>query len=453
MVDTRSTPPRGLPRNQSPRSDSPTKQQIQAASRALAKKKQKQVAQEKKAQQKLRDLRHNELQKKCDSNSPTKIRARGDRGGAKEKKKKQAIKKNLLKQFEAGGVARGSGADEDRDPTESPSGSEGTDEEFSPAKDNLKNDADYNSVTNVKEVDDVNAAESEDEAELKGDQVADGGVEQEEVIPTSPPNLKQPPETVGQDIIDLAQSPKLGPVLARSVVGKDGKKVKCIATLPGREFCSDDIDDAVFDDANCDPPYVDWTVDATERMSASSEYAKGYTKYFSDKNLESVKGNTITAKVGKNTLRARDLDTLKPKAWLNDQVIDVMTKVLAGRATTESTWEVAVFDTQFTKLILERPSGSNEEFYVYDRVVTYAEKRLLAKVLLNSTAYSFPTALAKSTGPSWQYSQSNERLSVLTRCLMEMSTTPGPFSGGCTTKFDTLIQMATSLCSNLFSRT
>jgi Ulp1 family protease len=136
-------------------------------------------------------------------------------------------------------------------------------------------------------------------------------------------------------------------------------------------------------------------VDATERMSASSECAKGYTKYFSDKNQESVKGNTITAKVGKNTLRARDLDTLKPEAWLNDQVINVMTKVLAGRATTESKREVAVFDTQFTKLILERPSSSNEEFYVYDRVVTYAEKRLLGKSPAEFDCLLFPNCISQ----------------------------------------------------------
>jgi hypothetical protein len=130
-------------------------------------------------------------------------------------------------------------------------------------------------------------------------------------------------------------------------MGKVGKKVVCIATLPGREFYSDDIEDAISDDTNCHPPYVDWTVNATERMSVSPACVKGYTKYYSDKNQESVKGNTITAKVGKNILRARDLDTLKPKEWLNDQVIDVMTKVLAGRATMESKREVAVFDTQF----------------------------------------------------------------------------------------------------------
>jgi hypothetical protein len=180
MVATKQVVPRGVPRNKSPRSPSPTKQQIQAASRALAKKKQTEVAMEKKTQQKSRDERHNELQKKRDSNSPTKVRPRGIRGGGNKKKKNQLPKKNLLENFDAAGVARGSaGADEDRDPSESASGSEDGDEEFTPAKENLKNDADYNSDTNKEEGDDVNATEGADEAD-----------QQEKEPPTTPPILK-----------------------------------------------------------------------------------------------------------------------------------------------------------------------------------------------------------------------------------------------------------------------
>jgi hypothetical protein len=244
---------------------------------------------------------------------------RGNRGD-KTKKKTNPTKKNLLDEFKAAGVARGTVADEDRGPTDSPSGSEGDDKESSPGKGKLKNDEDYNSDTNVKKGDDDNATESKDEVEIKGDQDVDGGEEQKEVTPISPENLQQPPGTAGQEIVDIAESPKLGRVLARSVMGKDGKKVVCIATLPRHESYSDDMEDAIFDDANCDPPYVDRTVDTTERMSASPACVKGYTKYYSDKNLESVKGNTITAKVGKNILRAHDLNTLKPKEWLNDHI-------------------------------------------------------------------------------------------------------------------------------------
>jgi hypothetical protein len=152
----------------------------------------------------------------------------------------------------------------------------------------------------VQKGDDDNATESKEEAEIKGDQDEVGVDEPEAVTPISPANLKQPPPTDGQEIVDIAESPQLGPVLERSVIGKDGKKVVCIATLPGREYFSDDIEDAIFDDAKCEPPYVDWTVGATERLSASPACAKRYKTYSSAKNQESVKGNLITAKVGKN---------------------------------------------------------------------------------------------------------------------------------------------------------
>jgi hypothetical protein len=98
----------------------------------------------------------------------------------------------------------------------------------------------------------------------------------------------------------------------------------------------------------------------------------------------------------KNVLRARNLDTLEPEAWLNDQVIDVMTQVLASRANTESTREVAVFDTQFTKLILERPRGSEAEYYVYDRVVGYTEKRLLGKSPTKFDCLLFPNGINRN---------------------------------------------------------
>jgi hypothetical protein len=290
-----------------------------------------------------------------------------------------------LGKFEAAGVAHGgAGAEEDPEASGSASGSEDGDEESTPAKDLLKHDSDYESETTEKGGEGVNATEGADDAD-----------QQKKEPPTSPPIPEKTPEQVAQEIIDISKSPGLGPVMERSVVGRDGKKVKCIATLPGREFYSDDIDDAVFDDAKFEPPYVDWTVRATERMSASPECAKAYTHYFSDKIQATVKGNKITAKVGINTLRARDLETLGHQGWLNDQVIDVMTKLLAGRATTESKREVAVFDTQFTKLILECPNKA-DDFYVYDRVITYAGKRLLGKSPAQFDCLLFPNNITRS---------------------------------------------------------
>jgi Ulp1 family protease len=180
------------------------------------------------------------------------------------------------------------------------------------------------------------------------------------------------------------------------VIRKDGNKEVCIATLPGREYYSDDIEGAIFDDAKCEPPYVDWTVGVAERLSATTACVKRYNKYFSDKKQESVKGNTITAKVGKQVLHPRDLNTLKPEEWLNDNVIDVMTQVLAGRASTESTRQVAVFDTQFTKLILETPIAYVAEYYAYDRVVGYAEKRLLGKSPTEFDCLLFPNGINRN---------------------------------------------------------
>jgi hypothetical protein len=157
----------------------------------LAKKKQKQVAKEKKEQKESNDIRYNELQKKRQENSPIKSsRPRGNRGG-KKKKKTNPTQKNLLDEFQAAGVACVTVADEDRGPTDSHSGSEGDDKEPSLGKGKLKNDEDYNSDTNVKKGDDDNATESKDEAKIKGDEDADGGEEQEEETPTSPSNQKK----------------------------------------------------------------------------------------------------------------------------------------------------------------------------------------------------------------------------------------------------------------------
>jgi hypothetical protein len=78
----------------------------------------------------------------------------------------------------------------------------------------------------------------------------------------------------------------------------------CYATLPGREYYSNDIEDAVFDNTQWEPPYVDWTVGVKEAMSASNELVKGYDKYFFAENQQSIKEKTVTAKVGKQKLRA-----------------------------------------------------------------------------------------------------------------------------------------------------
>jgi hypothetical protein len=180
----------------------------------------------------------------------------------------------------------------------------------------------------------------------------------------------------------------------RFVALKDDSKEKCHATLPGREYYSDDIEDAVFDDTQCEPPYVDWTVGVKEVMLASKALVKRYAKLFSTKNQKSIEEDTITAKVGEQKLRVRDLNTLAPETWLNDNVINLMTQVLAGRAVTESRRKVAVFDTQFTKRILEQPTAKGPRYYVYEKaVVGVAEKRLLGKSPLYFDCLLFPNGI------------------------------------------------------------
>jgi hypothetical protein len=203
---------------------------------------------------------------------------------------------------------------------------------------------------------------SEDESD-SGDESdeEDGGKDddedRQEVAPSTPATLKQALPTEGREIINIADTPPPPPVMHRFVTLKDGSKEKCYTTLSGHEYYSDDIKDAVFEDTQCEPPYVDWTVGVKEAMSASKALVKRYAKFFSTKNQKTIEEGTITAKVGEQTLHARDLNTLAPETWLNDNVIDLMMQVLAGRAVTELQLKVAVFDTQFTKLILEQPTG------------------------------------------------------------------------------------------------
>jgi hypothetical protein len=104
----------------------------------------------------------------------------------------------------------------------------------------------------------------------------------------------------------------------------------------------------------------------------------------------------VTAKVGKQKLRAHDLNTLAPETWLNDNVIDVMTQVLAGRAVTETRRKVVVFDTQFTKLILEQPAGKASCFYVYEKAVGVAEKQLLGRSPTDFDCPLFPSGINRN---------------------------------------------------------
>jgi Ulp1 family protease len=87
------------------------------------------------------------------------------------------------------------------------------------------------------------------------------------------------------------------------------------------------------------------------------------------------------------------LNTLAPETWLNDNVIDLMTQVLAGRAVMESRQKVTVFDTQFTKLILKQPTEKGPRYYVYEKAVGVADKRPLGKSPLYFDCLLFPNGI------------------------------------------------------------
>jgi Ulp1 family protease len=98
-------------------------------------------------------------------------------------------------------------------------------------------------------------------------------------------------------------------------------------------------------------------VDLKEEMSASKALVKRYGAFFTDKNLKTMQDEKVTAKVGTQQLHVSDLKTLAPGTRLNDTVVDLMTQVLATVAMHGTDRKVAVFDSQFTKLILETPQG------------------------------------------------------------------------------------------------
>jgi hypothetical protein len=121
--------------------------------------------------------------------------------------------------------------------------------------------------------------------------------------PPAPETQAQVSPTAGQEIIDIPDTPPPPAVVRRVVTVKDGSEEECNATLPGREYYSDDIEDADFDETQREPPYVNWSVDVKEMMSASEALVKRYDKFFSTENQKSIKGGKGNSK-GWNTTTA-----------------------------------------------------------------------------------------------------------------------------------------------------
>jgi hypothetical protein len=111
-----------------------------------------------------------------------------------------------------------------------------------------------------------------------------------------------------------------------------------------------------------------------------------------------MQGEKVTAEVGTQQLRVSGLKTLAPGTRLNDIAVDRMTQVLATVAMHGTDRKVAVFDSQFTNLILETPqqpttAGAGMEYCKYGTVVGYADKRLLGNSPLQFDCLLFPNGI------------------------------------------------------------
>jgi hypothetical protein len=101
----------------------------------------------------------------------------------------------------------------------------------------------------------------------------------------------------------------------------------------------------------------------------------------------------------------RDLNTLAPETWLNDNVVNLTTQVLASRAITESRRAVAVFDSQFTEV-----SPKHRLIVALDslKVGSVTDARIISRWMYDETKYNHPADAEKMFQPyqqdlGWKY--------------------------------------------------
>jgi hypothetical protein len=138
--------------------------------------------------------------------------------------------------------------------------------------------------------------------------------------------------------------------------------VKDYPTNIGAQYWLDEILYPVFPvprDTNFKPPYANWE----GKFKKMLKYGEDYVKYqfFSKSGApEKTDKDLITAKIGTHTVTIKDLKTLAPGTWLNDTIINRTTDLLASmcaeyNVTKKTDRKVAVFDSRFTSLIIEKP--------------------------------------------------------------------------------------------------
>jgi hypothetical protein len=203
-----------------------------------------------------------------------------------------------------------------------------------------------------------------------------------------------PPTTPMDQILSMQETDK-GESYARRFVGVGGKHIEPPPTLPGKSYHSNDIQEPEFETnaKQSSLSYKDWKGDCEDLLVCTEEMRIRYKTFFEPEVDKTFKDKRVMARVGGQYIHIKDLKTLGPGEWLNDTIIDRMTNVLAPKTDTKSTRRVAVFDSHF-KMITEQPGGNdrryNRKFYHYDRIRTYAHRKLRGWSPLTIDCMLFP---------------------------------------------------------------
>jgi hypothetical protein len=187
-----------------------------------------------------------------------------------------------------------------------------------------------------------------------------------------------PPVDVGEDAIVV-------PNLESNLILREytPRYVKDYPTIKGTQYWSDEIPDPAFpvlQETHFKPPYSNWKGRFKNMFKHGGDaYRAKYNKCFQSPAVDTYHENLITAKIGVNAVRIKDLKSLAPQEWLNDTIIDHMTARLSSiwaeyNAKKKTPVKVAVFDSRFATLIIEHPTNSDPSCYSYTRVRGYGDR-------------------------------------------------------------------------------
>jgi hypothetical protein len=216
-----------------------------------------------------------------------------------------------------------------------------------------------------------------------------------QVVPQAVPTVG-----VGDDAVIVPRPESTSPLREYTPV-----YVKAYPTLKGKQYWSDEIPDPAFpvlQERHFKPPYSNWKGRYKNmfRHEGEAHLAK-YNQFFESPAVVQYPEELITAKIGALAIRIKDLQSLGPQAWLNDNIIDLVTAMLSSIWTDfnevkKAPVKVAVFDSRFATLIIEHPANSEPSCYNYTKVRSYAERRLGKRSPLSFERLIFPHNIGNS---------------------------------------------------------